>query len=217
MKGLSSKSAILLLLFAFGCNPTQRGTVIACLGDSITESSYPRHLARALAEEGFRSKILNYGKSGYTSGEFLSFLRENQEVLAGEHPDWILIQLGTNDVRMDHDRTSLDQFAANMRNILDIISRMQNPDGKNSRILLATIPPIPTGAAFPFSAESRRRVEEEINPELTRISQEKKIPLVDNHSLFVENPHLLPDVHPTEEGYRLLAFNWLAALKPLLD
>jgi len=35
--------------------------------------------------------------------------------------------------------------------------------------------------------------------------------------LFRDRPRLLRDVHPTEEGYRLMAANWLAGLKPFLS
>lgn len=216
MKLLSPKTAAFLLLFAAACNPSSRGIIIACVGDSLTDSTYPRHLSKALADEGIRSKILNYGRSGFTSGEYLSYLEENQAVLAAERPDYILVQLGTNDVRMDHDRTSQEQFSANMQNILNKLSMLQNPEGKKSQILLATIPPIPSGTPFPFSPESQNRVQDEINPLIIRIGKEKKIPIVDNYSLFLENPHFLPEVHPSEDGYKHLAHNWFAALKPLL-
>jgi len=216
MKLLSSKTAAFLLLFAAACNPSPRGIIIACVGDSLTESTYPRHLSKTLADEGIRSKILNYGRSGFSSGEYLSYLEENQAVLAAERPDFVLVQLGTNDVRMDHDRTSQEQFSANMQNILNILSMLQNPEGKKSKILLATIPPIPSGTPFPFSSESQNRVQDEINPLIIRIGKEKKIPIVDNYSLFLENPHFLPEVHPSEDGYKHLARNWFEALKPLL-
>lgn len=217
MKDLFPKAAFLILLFAAACNPSQRGVILACLGDSLTDSSYPRYLSQALVKAGIRSKILNYGKNGYNSGEFLRFLRDNQTTLAEERPDYILIQLGTNDVRIDHDRNSAEQFSENMKNILDILSQLKSPDGKKSKILMATIPPIPSGTPYPFSPESQKRVQKEINPAVIRICQENKIPLVDNHSLFLKNPHLLREVHPTEEGYRFMALNWLATLKPLLD
>lgn len=216
MKLLCPKTAIFLLLFAAACHPSPRGIIIACVGDSLTESTYPRHLSKTLADEGIRSKILNYGKSGYSSTEYLGYLEENQAALTAERPDYVLVQLGTNDVRMDSDRTSQEQFSANMQNILNILSQLQNPEGKKSQILLATIPPIPSGTPFPFSPESQNRVQDEINPCIIRIGKEKKIPIVDNYSLFLENPHLLPEVHPTEEGYKHLARNWFEALEPLL-
>lgn len=93
MKLFSSKTAAFLLLFAAACNPSPRGIIIACVGDSLTESTYPRHLAKTLADEGIRSKILNYGRSGFSSGEYLSYLEENQAVLAAERPDYVLVQL----------------------------------------------------------------------------------------------------------------------------
>lgn len=206
----------IILVFFMTCSSSQRGLIILCAGDSFTESSYPRHLLKILASAGIRAKILNYGRSGYTSGEYLGYLQKYESTLATEHPDFIFIQLGTNDVRTDNDRTSKNQFYANLYDILDIFRQFQNPDGKKSRIYLATIPPIPDGTAVPFTVDSQARVVNDINPVILRIGKEEKIPVVDNYKLFQDNPHLLPDVHPNEEGYRRLAQNWFEAIRPLL-
>jgi lysophospholipase L1-like esterase len=56
----------------------------------------------------------------------------------------------------------------------------------------------------------------EINPLVRKIAAEEQLVLVDNYGLFLRSPELLPDVHPTSAGYRLLARNWYDALKPLL-
>jgi len=41
---------------------------------------------------------------------------------------------------------------------------------------------------------------------------EEKLILVDNFSIFLENPHFLPEVHPTDQGYEAMAKNWHNAL-----
>jgi lysophospholipase L1-like esterase len=204
-----------LFFFSF-CSSSERGKVVLCAGDSLTDSSYPRHLQNVLRSVGIRAKVLNYGRSGHTSGEYLRFLMDNEELLASERPDFILLQLGTNDVRVDHDRTSKNLFYENMNKILARFDRFRNPDGNNAQVLIATVPPIPADIPFPFSLESRKRVENEINPLIVQIGKERKIPVVDNTTLFIENPGLLSDVHPSEEGYKLLARNWFTALEPLL-
>ncbi|MGD2294401.1 MAG: SGNH/GDSL hydrolase family protein [Candidatus Aminicenantes bacterium] len=214
---LSTATALLsLLLFMSACSSSQRGVIVLCAGDSITASSFPRYLLKIISSEGIRANVLNYGQNGNTSGEYLSYLKANTKNMAAKHPDYILIQLGTNDVRRDHDSTSQAQFYANMKAILRIFRRFQNPDGKRTQIFLATIPPIPNGIPFPFSTKSQQRVVEEINPTIKQIGREENISVVDNYSLFMNNPELLHEIHPTEEGYRRLARNWFMALKPFL-
>ena len=83
--------------------------------------------------------------------------------------------------------------------------------------MLATIPPVPPGTPLPFSDESIRRVEEDINPAVRSLAAEESLPLVDNHGLFLSRPELLPGVHPSREGYQALAANWYGALRPRLD
>jgi len=207
---------LLIIFFLSSCSASPKGTIILCAGDSITEAAYPRFLQKILKKEGIRGKVLNYGRSGYTSGEYLNFLKRSKETLAAEHPDFILLQLGTNDVRADHDSISGEKFQLNMKRIIKIFRRFKNRSGEKTQILLAAIPPIPERSLFPFSSESQARVTEEINPIIKKISAEEKVVLVDNYTLFLQSPHLLPEVHPTREGYRVLAQNWFNSLKPLL-
>jgi len=216
----SLKSAWFLALFLVplltSCKSSSNGLIILCAGDSITESIYPRYLQKALKREGIKARVLNYGINGNTSGEYLNFLIKNKETLYNEHPDFILLQLGTNDVRIDHDKTESLQFYMNMKNIISILRILKARSGKESQILLATIPPIPENVTFPFNKNSSSRVTEEINPLIKKICIEENIPLVDNHTIFADSPKLLPEVHPSREGYRHLALNWLRALKPFL-
>jgi len=213
----NAKYFLLILLFSAYCSVPPPGIIILCAGDSITEAEYPLFLDKILRKNGIRAKVLNYGRSGFTSAEYLKFLRNNQNTLASEQPDFILLQLGTNDVRFDHDSTSGEEFYSNMKEIIKIFRGFRNRSGKKSEILLATIPPIPEGSLFPFTSESQTRATEEINPYLKKISDEEKVILVDNYTPFVQSPHLLPEVHPSREGYRHLAQNWYDALKPLLS
>jgi lysophospholipase L1-like esterase len=205
-----------LLALCF-CESWSSGIIILCAGDSITEQAYPRFLQRALKKEGLRARVLNYGKSGYTTGEYLKFLRGRLEKVKAESPDFVLLELGTNDVRVDGDRTSLADFERNLREIVGIFQGCRNRRGGPTAVLLATIPPVPENTSYPFSPESIRRVVGEINPAIRAVSAESALPLVDNYVLFASAPDLLPGVHPSREGYRRLALNWFQALRPLLD
>jgi lysophospholipase L1-like esterase len=187
------------------------------MGDSITAADYPRFLQRQFDQDGILAKVLNYGRLGHTSGEYLSFLKRNTTRLAEERPDFILIQLGTNDLREDIDFTSTSQYAKNIESILTICREFRTRSGQTPKLLMALIPPIPDNISFPFTLESQRRVQEEINPTIRQIAETKGLVLVDNYSILLDQPLLLPEVHPTREGYRKIAQNWYTSLKPLIE
>jgi lysophospholipase L1-like esterase len=210
--------SVLLLLpfFVAVCVAPPRGVIILCCGDSITAGGYPHYLQRLLAADGIRARVLNRGRSGNRSGEYLSYLGHNEAELQALKPDFILLQLGTNDVRTDLDRTPTPEFEANLREILRRLGGLRGRNGKPSRILLGSIPPVPAGRAFVFDEDSQRRVTAEINPAIRRLAEGAGIPFVDNHAIFAGRPDLLPDVHPSREGYKALAAGWHRALKPLL-
>jgi lysophospholipase L1-like esterase len=210
-------SVVLLMPFFISvCSSPPRGVVVLCAGDSITAEAYPHFLQRIFVRSGIRARVLNFGRSGFTSGEYRAFLERNLERLSRERPDAVLLQLGTNDVRVDGDRTSTGDFVENMRAITASFRAFRSRSGRPSILLLATIPPVPAGTPLPFSSESVRRVDEDINPAVRRLAADEGLGLVDNHALFVSRPELLPGVHPSREGYEALAENWHAVLSPLL-
>jgi lysophospholipase L1-like esterase len=209
------KAGPLILVFSlfFSCSSPPTNYIILCAGDSITEVGYPKFLSRILKGNGIRAKVVNQGKSGFTSKEYLDFLQKNKTALANSQPDFICLQLGTNDVRIDHDHTSSEEFYANMKEIIGFFRDFQTRSGKTPQVLIAQIPPIPDGIPFPFSPLSAKRVTQEINPVIQRLAKEEKLFLVDNFSVFLDNPHFLPEVHPSDQGYEALAQNWYASLK----
>jgi len=205
-----------VILVSPACRRPPRGVIILCAGDSLTDSEYPRHLQRLLGREGRRAKVLNYGRKGHTSGEYLRFLRQQGTSVAREHPDFILLQLGTNDVRVDGDQTATEDFGRNMEAIIGLFREFTDRRGERTHVLIATIPPLPEDCSPPFGPGSRDRVVREINPLIRKIAAAEGLPVVDNYSHFLRSPEFLPEVHPTSEGYRLMARHWLEALRPLL-
>jgi lysophospholipase L1-like esterase len=210
--------AFLLVLLAVvtSCKARPGGIIIFCAGDSITEQGYPRFLRESLRSEGVKARVLNHGRSGNTSAEYLSFLKGNFDTLRDERPDIVLVELGTNDVRVDGDRVSREEFKRNMREIVGIFRDFKTRSGGRPSILLASIPPVPDGMAFPFGPESGQRVIAEINPAIKAVCMETHSIFVDNHSLFAGSLGLLSGVHPGPEGYRAMARNWHMAMKPLI-
>jgi len=215
---LGKHSLLLLMPFVISfCSTSPKGVIVFCAGDSITAEAYPHFLQRIFNSQGRKARVLNYGRNGHTSGEYLRFLENHRARLEAERPDFILLELGTNDVRTDVDFTSTAVFTSNMKKIIEIFRGFRSRAGKTPVIFLATIPPVPEGTPFPFTPESAVRVETEINPAIKSISQEEGIPLVDHHALFLKEPELLRGVHPSPEGYRRLARHWFESLQPFLS
>lgn len=195
------------------CPGPERGVIVLCAGDSITEQGYPRYLRAAFRADGIRARVLNYGRSGNTSAEYLSFLKDSGEELRAERPDIVLLELGTNDVRVDGDRVTAEEFAGNIREIVGIFREFRTRTGDAPAICLAAIPPVPEGTAFPFGPDSATRVDAEINPAVRAVCADLGLDFVDNHTLFTRAPDLLPGVHPSPEGYKAMAANWYAAIR----
>jgi len=208
----------LLLAVCLGCtSPSRRGVILLCAGDSLTERGYPPFLRRLFKKSGIRARVLNFGRSGNTSAEYLGFLEEQKGAMAAAHPDFILLELGTNDVRLDGDRTETAGFSRNLARIIGIFREFADRRGVPPRILLATIPPVPEDVPHPFGRESSERVTNEINPAIRRLAAAEGLSLVDNFGLFSMSSRLLSGVHPTDEGYKLMAENWLRVLRELMD
>lgn len=211
---------VFLLILLAACSGTRsdgpRNIIILCAGDSITEQGYPRFLRESLRSDGVKARVRNYGRSGNTSAEYLGFLKGNVDTLRSERPDIVLVELGTNDVRVDGDRISLEEFEKNIRKIVGIFRDFKTRSGDRPSIFLAAIPPVPGGTAFPFGPESGQRVTAEINPAVKAVCRETQAVFVDNYSLFAASPGLLPGVHPNPEGYRAMARNWHETMKPLI-
>ena len=191
------------------------GIVVLCAGDSITAAGYPGYLQKRFHSLGKNITVLNKGVNGHTSGEYLQYMK-SVSLLEETDPDIVLLQLGTNDVRIDGDKTSTVDFTANMREIITLIESYTNLKGKKLELVLGTVPPVQR-MRFPFDADSGRRVVEEINPSIMEMVRRQGTAFIDNYQLFIEHPEHLPGIHPDEEGYRLLAENWLSALLPILD
>jgi len=213
---------LLLHFLASGCRrepvvPALTGLpVILCAGDSITAASYPKLLKAQLDRDGLPVQVINAGVKGDSTAEYIRFL-EKSRIIERTDPDWVLLQLGTNDLRIDSHATTTEQFRKNLEAILDRIARHRNHDGSSPRIILATIPPIPNEIRWHFNAVSRVRVEAEINPAIRGIARQRGLILADIHALFAGRPELLPEIHPSEKGYRALAEAWHRILAPQLS
>jgi lysophospholipase L1-like esterase len=187
--------------------------VVLAAGDSITAASYPRYLQELFDHAKLPVRVVNAGVKGHTSGEYLGYLRSSR-LLPRTDPDIVLLQLGTNDVRIDGDHTDTPRFSRQMTEILDAMLGHENSRGRRPVVFLSTIPPVVVAIPRFFDASSRRRVVEEINPAIRRLAVERGLPVVDTYELFVRHPEWLPEIHPNENGYRAMARQWFERLDP---
>ncbi len=179
--------------------------VIAALGDSLTaglgvepEQNYPSQLQRKVDEAGYRYRVVNAGVSGETSAQGLNRLSAVREL----HPAIVIVALGANDgLRGLPVETTRDN--------LEAIIRAVQEDG--SKVVLAgmEIPPN-YGPAY-------TRAFRVIFPELARRHGTALIPFllegVGGHAELNQED----GIHPTGEGYRIVAENVWKTLRPLLD
>jgi len=193
----------------------QKTIIVLCAGDSFTASGYTDALQKEFEKARMTVVVVNRGINGHTSGEYLNFMKRN-DILEKDHPDAVLLMLGTNDVRVDRDYTKTDQFIKNMNEIISLIRQYSNKKGKTPKILISTVLPIPANPPSTFNAQSVQRVKDEINPAIETIAGQHDLILVDNYRLFSEHMNLLSDIHPTQEGYELMAKNWYRHLAQVL-
>jgi lysophospholipase L1-like esterase len=212
---------VLLHFLATGCRreavvPAMTGQpVILCAGDSITAAKYPGYLQQLMEKDGLLVQVINAGRKGDSAAEYIRYL-EKSRIVERIDPSWVLLQLGTNDLRIDTHATTTEQFIKNIESILDRIERHHRPDGSSAQVILATIPPIRLEIRWHFDASSRLRVEAEINPAIRDIARRRGLILADHHAIFAARPELLKDIHPSREGYRVLAAAWQRILAPLV-
>lgn len=189
--------------------------VILCLGDSITAGSYPERFQANLDKAGIPAKVLNCGMSGYTSGNYLGFMK-SFSLFEIVDPDIVLLQLGTNDVTMGLDYIETGQFAKNMENIVHLIREDFYWDNEPPLVLISTI--LPIKVLSPQRQESVQKMIEKINADIRTLSDKFGLTLVDNFELFKNHPMWLVDgIHPNEIGYQAMADKWFASLTQLIS
>ena len=185
--------------------PADARPVIVALGDSLTaglgvdpEQSYPARLQRMIDARGFRYRVVNAGVSGDTSAQGLNRLG----VVREQRPRIVILALGANDglrgLPVETTQHNLDA----------IITRLE---GDGTRVLLAGMQ-MPPNYGPDYTAQFREL--------FGALSRRYRLPLV---PFLLEGVAANPDlnqadgVHPTAEGYELVARNVWKVLEPLLE
>ncbi|HEX2055833.1 MAG TPA: arylesterase [Nitrospiraceae bacterium] len=186
---------------------TQKNTLpkIVAFGDSLTagfgvapQDTYPAQLQRRLDAAGYRYLIVNAGVSGDTTA---GGVRRVSWILNAD-PYMVILELGGNDGLRG---LNLDQTRANLETII-------------TRLKQAGVVTVLAGMKLPvnYGADYRARFESMYRD----LAVHHGLLLIPFFLEGVGGDHRLnqPDgIHPTGEGYRIVADSVFRALEPLLN
>jgi acyl-CoA thioesterase-1 len=173
-------------------------------GDSLTaglgvatEDAYPARLQRRLDEQGLRYRVINAGVSGDTTA---GGLRRVEWVLKSR-PDIVILELGGNDGLRG---LNLQETKANLERI---IQRCQE----------ASVTVVLAGMKLPPNyGTDYTKAFEAIYPALAKQYRVTLIPFFLDGVAGSASLNQADGIHPTSEGYRIIADKVLEQIKRLL-
>lgn len=208
IKRLLVVSIVLMLsalgLFVIFSKKPENGAVdykldrVACLGDSITESSgYPSYLQALLGEAVV---VGNFGVSGATVG-FHSYKPYYFETAFEKAKHFgstvVIIMLGTNDARTDYYQ-QIDNFIDDYTMIINNIRALNS----EPKIFIVKPPPIFNNT---YELNSTNFVEG-VLPRIEQVANALGLPIIDVYTPLINHPEYFPDgVHPNAEGAKIIA------------
>jgi acyl-CoA thioesterase-1 len=171
---------------------------VACIGDSITESTkYPQDLQTLL---GTNYTVGNFGSSSSTVllNTNKPYINQREFINAKNFlPDIAIIMLGTNDARTDHFK-SIENFIPDYMKLVNEIQEIES----NPKIFLVKPPPIFDNI---FQLKNVNLLEE-IIPRIEQIANEEKLLVIDVYAQLENHPeYFLDGVHPDSEGATIIA------------
>jgi lysophospholipase L1-like esterase len=180
---------------------TANGANIIAFGDSITRGygsnsgGYPPKLSDLLNSNGKPSIVGNFGIDGESTYEGL---QRFDSVLGSFAANLILIQEGTNDI---HNGMSVQTTQWNLQGMID------KAKAAGVTPLLSTLTP------------ETSVVPEVWNPMISALASSNGITLVDNYAATaaIWGSISSDNIHPTDEGYQIMANTWYATLSGMIS
>ena len=179
-------------------------TTVVFYGNSITRN-WSKMRRQFFTDNGFTGR----GIGGQTSAELL--VRMRQDVI-DLHPKTVVIMCGTNDIARNNGTISIDHTLGN------IISMCELAKANKIRPVLCSVLPARSFRWNPFVYDAPAQIRE-LNAKIRAYAERNKITYVDYYSAMVDADGGLKaglsndEVHPTEEGYKMMEPIILHALK----
>ena len=178
--------------------------VIVALGDSLTaglgvapDETYPARLEELLRRDGYAYRVVNAGSSGDTTAGG----RRRLAWALKEDPEIVILALGANDGLRGQPPSAMRE---NLAAILDTLQARHLP------VLLAGMR-VPPNYGREFSREFER-----VFAELGRRPGVTLMPFLLDGVAANARLNQADGIHPTAEGYRVIARRMYEYLKPLL-
>ncbi len=177
---------------------------IACIGDSITEGSYPKKLQGILGKD---YKVGSFGSSGSTVLLDSDKPYMNQSAFVSAkffQPSVVVIMLGTNDAH-ESNYDSLDNFLTDYENLVNQYQTLET----SPEIWLVKPPPI-----FDNNLNlNNTSLKQEIIPKIEQAASELNLPMIDVNAALSGYPQYFGDgVHPDENGALVIANEIIQAI-----
>lgn len=180
---------------------------VMTLGDSITNGGsasdhqgYRTALGARLARAGVAVRWSNRGVNGFTTQGLLEHV---DGWLAEDHPDVVLLAIGTND---NLDPADVPQTAHRLSDLLDRILA-SSPD---VRVVMAQV----AVSRQPERAARERYVNSQISAVVA--TRGPRVTPADLTGIPATPEYSVDGVHPNDAGYALMAYQWYLALVPVL-
>ncbi len=176
------------------------------LYDNITSNGYDYDLVGIRADGSFPDPN-HEGRDGWKADELLNgrpaYPAEGklEDWLNSDHPDIVLLHIGTNDIRFN------DQDPEEVNDILDMIDAYEQANNKHITVFLALIiNRITYNSATTIYNNGLK------NMALDRIAAGDDIIIVNMESALNYSTDMSDDLHPNDNGYTKMAAVWYDAL-----
>lgn len=184
---------------------------VACVGDSITQSSvYPYELSLQLGKQSYSVSNFGVGSTTVSLDSEIAYINTTafQDALQFQ-PDIVIIMLGTNDAK-----PSLHRYNTSfVKDYTQLVAAFQNLASK-PEIWIALPPPIFSNQ---FGTVSSEYLANTLIPCIEQVANENSLSVIDVYSALVSySEHFYDGVHPDVEGGKLIAEEIYKALKPTL-
>jgi acyl-CoA thioesterase-1 len=197
---VSSGVTAYFVLTAGNKQPSSGAIRVACVGDSLTQSTmYPYDLGLLLGTANYTVRNFGAGSTTVLLNTETPYINTSvfQDALEFQ-PNIVIIMLGTNDAQPNlHEYNA--SFVADYVTVIDAFQALSS----KPKIWIVLPPPIFSNQSGKISPEY---FELTLIPDIEQAANETNLPTIDVYSALAGYGDYFPDgVHPNKEGAKLIA------------